>query len=733
MSLNTHKESDTQLLDIGYYVNLVLNRWFRISLFTLLCTLISVMIALSITPTYKATATLLIESTQQNAISIEQVVGIDTKAAEYYQTQYEIIKSNQVAMRVIDKLDLINHPEFNPSLNQSGASLTSQIKQQLLDFALIQSYFGSANNSEVDLEAQARATYRQVLSRFKANLTVTPIPKTQLVRISFESKSPVLAAKIANEVGHAYIENSLESKIVATEQASSWINTRLAELKQKLDDSEQALLAFLQQQQLIDDSGIEALTSSELTNLTNRLAQATDQRIQAQSMYNALAQNRTAQLSTLASIPAISNHPQVRDVRLAEINAERTVSELSKRYGPKHDKMIQANAQLDSIQRRGDQVIAKLLAGIESELSTARTQEQLLQQELDSKKNEFQSLSVVKREYDALKREVDTNAKLYDLFLTRQKETSATSDYSTASARFSDTALVPSTPYKPQRSKIVMVACLASLFFACLVVIVLDGLRKTITNLKDFEEKLGLLPLAALPKLKAKNKQLPLNNLDKAKKQQAQVYREKVDSLRTSLLLNTSQSPYSRVTVITSAMPNEGKTSTGLQLARSFASLEKVLLIDTDMRKPSLFKSFGVPRSQLGLTNYVHQHSQFEECIVDTEVDNLSLVVTGMATANPQETLNSERFKQFIDSAIQRYDRVIIDTPPTLPVSDSLIIGSLIGQVTLVVKANATKAQTVQTAIDLLSRHQIQISGTVLNAALTDKKIENDYYYAYSQ
>ncbi|MDC5817868.1 GumC family protein [Vibrio europaeus] len=490
-----HQEREN-LVDLGYYVHLVKSRLTSIVCFTILCTAIAVLIVLSTTPTYTATSTLLIESSQKKAISIEEVVGIDTTAKEYYLTQFEILKSNQVSKRVIEKLNLVENPEFNSKLNDTSTSLFDDWKAIAMNIKVIASFIGSPDDVELDQNATDVA-YRRVLKEFKSRLTISPIRKTQLVNISFESEDPELAAIIANEVGQAFIENSLESKLVANEQATSWINQRLTELKQQLDRSERALLDFLERQELIDDSGIIALTSSELSNLTERIARASDKRIETQALYNALKGNKNVDVSTLASISLISNHPQIRDIRQAESDAAKIVSELSKRYGPKHDKMIQANAQLKSIQNRASSLILKLINGIEKELTSAINQEKLLKNELSSKKEEFQALSVVKREYDSLKREVDTNAKLYDLFLTRQKETSATSDFSSANARFSDYALVPESPSKPNKKLVVLISFFVSTGLAIALVVIQDALNKTIENARDLKTSCVCFQLAA--------------------------------------------------------------------------------------------------------------------------------------------------------------------------------------------------------------------------------------------
>lgn len=728
---NADLPNQDRTIDLGYYYHLVKSRWLSIAAFTTLCTAIAVLFALSITPTYTATATLLIEASQKKAISIEEVVGIDTRAKEYYQTQFEILKSNHVAQRVIDKLNLTQVAEFNPAMSIEEPSAVEELKQSVKQWPLIRTLFPEEDVAEVDLKEEQEALNRSVLKTFKSKLTISPIRKTQLVNISFESEDPALAAKIANEVGQSFIENNLESKLLATEQATSWINQRLAELKSKLDSSEQALLQFLEAQKLIDDSGIVALTSSELSNLTDRIAQATEKRIETQALFNALKNNKSTDVATLSSISLISHHPQIRDIRLAESQAEKVVSELSKRYGPKHDKMIQARAQLESIQRRADSIVKKLVNGIEKELSSAVNQEQLLKAELLEKKEEFQSLSVVKREYDALKREVDTNAKLYDLFLTRQKETSATSDFSAANARFSDYAMVPQNPSKPNKKLIVAMAFVASMGMAVVICICLDAFNNTIESSRDFENKLGLLPTGTIPAVKDKRfKKAPLDFRVFGEEKFA-VFQESLDSIRTSLMLSHAQR---KVLAISSSVPGEGKTTTSVNLALSFAKLENVLLIDCDLRKPSIAQRFLLPNSHPGLVNHLVMDMPIKDCITRIEGTKLDVLTAGMVAANPQELLSGEAFKNLIKRLSEQYDRIIIDTPPVLPVKDSFLVGQLTHGIILVVKANSTTRSVYRHTMTLFTKHKVVADGVILNQVQVPKKGKHSYteYAAYS-
>ncbi|MGF1766072.1 polysaccharide biosynthesis tyrosine autokinase [Enterovibrio makurazakiensis] len=721
-----------QLIDIGYYIHLIKKRWFSISLFTMLCTVISVLVALSITPTYRATATLLIESQQAKAISIEEVVGIDSRANEYYLTQFEILKSNQVAQRVIKKLHLDQVAEFNPSvIEPKHPSYTGQINGWLHSNTVFGSLFSSKELEPVDIEKKNEAINLRVLKRFKSKLTISPIRKTQLVKISFDSQDPQLAVDVANAVGYAFIENNLESKLIATDRANSWLNERLDDLKQNLRSSEQSLLEFLQQQKLIDDSGIVALTSNELENLTNRIAEATDRRTKTQALYNELKNSADTDIASLSANALISNHPQIRDIRLAESEAEKEVSQHSKRYGPKHDKMIQANARLASIQHRANSLVFKLINGVEKELSSAKEQEQLLKKELTSKKQEFQSLSVVKSEYDALKREVESNAKLYDMFLARQKETSATSDFSAANARFSDHALFPEAPYKPNRKLIVTFTLIASLVFAALLIVVIDAFNNTVVSARDFENKLGLLPTGTIPLVKAREYRRSPIDASLFNNSKFAAFQESVDSIRTSILLSMPKAER-KYLAISSSVPGEGKTTTAINLAQSFASIEKVLLIDCDLRKPSVGLRFGFPKSLPGLTNILVMNTSSNDCIKPIEGTNLDLLSAGMLVANPQELLSSKPFENLLYELSKEYDRIIFDTPPILPVKDAFIIGKFTKGILLVLKANSTSKSVYKHTMSLFTKHKISIDGVVINQ-VTQQKNGRHTYSEYSQ
>lgn len=722
---NANQQND--MIDLTHYLNLIKRNWISIFIFSVLVTGLSVFIALSLKSKYTATATLLIESKERQAISIEDVVGIEPNQKEYYQTQFEILRSNQIAEKVIHKLALDQKEEFNPLLSQETG-----IVETIKSYPVIAALLGSTNEEEGPDPEYVR---QKVLDAFKKNLEITPILKTQLVNISFTSEDPQLAAKIANEVGYAYIENNLESKISVTQYASSWITSRLSELREQLADSEKALSDFLIKEKLIDDSGIESLASKQLASLTERLAQVRDERIEIESAYRALTSGSVKDIASLSAIPSISQHPQVIDIRNAELEAQNEVNELSKRYGPKHDKMIAAQAKLKSIEDQAQRVTHKLIRGIGKELQATKEQEALLVQEVTREKNDFQDLTVKKSKYDSLQREVETNREILNLFLTRQKETTATSDFDSTSARFTDQALIPQLPSAPKRKLIVIAAFILSIGMAIGFIIMLDLLKNTIESAGDFEDKFGLIPIGGIPVVKSKRfRKKPIDSSIFTDENEVG-FSESIRSIRTSLLVNHIDRQHRKIAV-TSSLPEEGKTTVSLNLAISFAKVEQVLFIDLDLRKPAVAERFGYKKYQQGLTNHLLMNTPLSECIFKDEASGLSVLPAGMLAANPQELLSSRQLKALLTELEDSYERIIIDTPPTLPVSDSLIIGQCVDSVVLVVKANATKQTLVKKAMTKLISHQVTLAGVVVNQ-VTQKSGAAEYeygqYYGYAE
>ncbi|WP_028023174.1 GumC family protein [Enterovibrio calviensis] len=713
-------------LDLRRYFNVIGRYWIPIGVFVTVFTLVATLLILSITPKYRATATLLIESQASKTISIEEVYALDTTKKEYYQTQFEILKSDSLSEKVIDELGIAQIYEFNSSVGQPSGR--DRLLTLLHNIEFLQSFLPKP--TPLTATVDSNTVNQAVLRKFKSHLTIEPIRNTQMVRVHFDSVNPELATRVANALGQAYIESNLEARLVATQTAAGWITDRLGELKANLDISEAALTQYLKDEGLIELNNINELAGTELTSLTIRVAEAKERRVAAESLYS-LMQGSGAGSAALLSVPEISNHPQVRDVKNAEIDAERNVSELSKRYGEKHDKMIQARARLSAVRNRANSVIGELARGIEKELTNARKQEASLIAALDGKKKDYQNISSKRSQYESLKLDVDSSRQLYDLFLSRQKETTATSDFESVIARFIDKAKTSQDPFRPQTSKLIAISIAFALLLGIVGALLADAYRNTIEKPDDVEEKLGLQHLGFIPQVKVKRfKNAPLDHtlyLDP----DATQFSESVRTIRTSVLLTLTNSKR-KVLSVTSSLPSEGKTTVALNLAQSLAKMERTLLIDCDLRMPAVGQRYGLPRNQTGLTNALVMGTPVNECIYHDDHSSLDILPAGLLPPNPQELLGSQKFAALLSELKQSYDRIILDTPPVSVVSDSLILGRLAGGMMLVVKAESTTEKQINDAVAQMLRHDITIDGVVLNqvsSKFSDAKYKLHYEY----
>ena len=705
-----------QLIDVKKLIQPIMRFKWRIITFAMLITALVVFVLLSMTPIYNASSTLLIEAEQAKAIKIDEVYGINSGQQEYYLTQFEIIKSRSIAERVFNELDLYQHPAFN-----QPPSLFSQLKASL---NFIPQEKVAASNSDIALVKQ------KMVEGFASSINVSPVRKTQLVNISYESADAELAAIVANAVGDAYISSQLEAKLGMTNKANVWLGGRLEELRLKLDTSEQRLEQFKVENGLVDVEGVTALDAKELERLMDEIAVARSRKAQAESFLTVVQRYGATDISRLESLSEVTAHPSIQNVKRDVVIVERKVSELQQVYGPKHPKMIAANAELIAVQSNLRSQIARLVQGIEEEAQTTARKLHSLQSQFDLSKGSFQDLSSVDTHYRRLLREVDTNQQLFESFLSRQKETEVTGSFDSPVARFTDRAVVPLLPVKPNKKIIVLLAFFASLGLGVVVVLVLDALNDTVKSVDDVEKNLAQRALGFIPKA---NKKASFDDINFAFYDKGlPMHAEAVRTIRTSLSLMAMGNNLHTIEV-TSSTPNEGKTTTSMNLAFAYATMEKVLIIDADLRKSSLGLRFGLPSYQAGLANVLSGTDSLENCIVTNVKDNVDVMPAGAIPLNPQELLASGQFAQLLTELKQTYSKIIIDTPPVHAVSDALVISAHCDAVIVVVKSAHTRNEAVKLTLAKLNQARGKVFGVVLNQYNTKDARYNDSQYGYYQ
>jgi capsular exopolysaccharide synthesis family protein len=734
MSVLINKNLDDKLLD-SEIINLeqiwqpIKQYSWRILALAVLISVLVTLVVMSITPQYRATTTLLIESDQTNLTSIEEVYGLDSTRKEYFQTQYEILRSRKIAEKVVGKLDLTSHSLFDGSTKQESAFDNSIyfIKQKLRDLL---PFLPQKEIVELTPEQTFSALYRSTVVALMKNLSVSPIRNTQIVSISYVSSDKQLAAIIADTVADVYIENYLEAKLNMTAKATTWLNESLQGLKTKLDSSEKLLSDFYEQEQLVNIDGVVGLASEELQQLSVQLLASQNNLKRNLTIYNQANANN-ASLTDISNLPEVLNHPSIQNVKREEVLAESKVSEVSKVYGPKHPSMISARAELTSIQDSLDNLIRSLISGINTEYLNANEKAADLQKEVDRAKKNYRKLTNLDNHRKGLQRKVDINEQLYNSFFTRLKETNELGGFESANARVLDSATVPKLPFKPRKNIIVAGAFIVSLIFGMVLALIMDAFNQGIRSVVDVERKLGQRMLGIIPwQPHGKKYNLPIRHFFDEK---YHVFGESVRTLRTSLQLLNLDKP-SKTILITSSVPKEGKTTVAINLAFAMGQLNKVLLIDTDLRRPTLGKQFGLPGFQPGVANLVAGTHSLEECIVTDEHSNVDLICAGTIPTNPQEILASEKFKTLIRSLEGKYDHIILDTAPTQAVSDAIVVSNLCDSVVYVVRADSTSEKVINNGISRFLQIGYRVDGVVLNQVdLKKANKTGDYSGFYDQ
>ncbi|MGB2221231.1 MAG: GumC family protein [Neptunomonas phycophila] len=681
-----------------YWQTVMRNKWGIIG-FSMVITILAVLFVMSITPIYKATATLLIESQEANVVSIDEIYGLEGAASEYFETQFEILKSRQLAERVVDRLDLVNNPAFNKR------------KEPLLPFDLTQFLPEALNKPQ--LEPTMEQKRRSVVDSFMGNLSIVPIKRTQLVDISYESDDPELAVLIANTVGDAYIESNLEAKLELTLKATSWLSTRLESLRADLTEAERVLQDYRESEQIVGENGGINIASQEMELVANKLVDARRDRLEVESLYRQIQSIGKSNPERLELVPTVLQHPLVQRMKgeLARVELKR--SELAKRYGPKHPRMQSVNSEISNAREALNSQILSVVNGIETNYRVAQANERSLQRTLDGTKGNMQELNRKEYRLNELQQNVQAKQVLFETFLTRFNETSATGDLNTANARISDPAVIPKSPIKPKKKLIVLAVLIGSLMFGVLFALLLEILNNTVKNARDVENHLHETMLGLLPLLQKKRKE-PYKSYRQFVEDPSSTYSESLRTIRTGVVLSALDNPHKTISV-TSTIPGEGKTTLSTGLALAVGQMEKVLLLEADMRRPSIGRALGLNREAAGLSDVVAGSAKLEDAIQRFEAGNIDVLIAGKIPPNPSELLSSKRFGKLLEVLETKYDRIIIDTAPSQAVSDAMVLAQHVGAMIYVVKADSTTYQNARNGLKRLHEVKAPILGVVLN------------------
>ncbi|WP_439862020.1 GumC family protein [Pseudomonas sp. MBLB4136] len=715
------QDEDDDEIDLLKLWQTIWRRKWSILTLVFVVTLVAILAVLAITPIYRAAATLMIEEKAAKVVSIEQVYGLEGAGSEYLQTQFELLKSRSLAERVVRQLNLTAHPEFDP--RQQPEPLID-IKGLLANFDFKNVVPATLPGDLDDPQAASEAEiFDEVTKAFMERISVEPQGKSQLVKVQVDMADARMAALAANALANGFIEGQLEATMEMSMTATNWMNSRLGELRSKLKDAEDRLQAFREAENLVDVDGVATISAAELSLTGDRMIDARRQRAEAESQYRQVQAMGKSNWERLASIPAVLGHPLIQQFKGDEAKARAKVEELSRRYGKLHPAMQAARSDLNAASASLRSQVEQVVAGIERNYQLAVANESSLQASFNANKSQIQDISRKEFKLRELQREVDANRALYDTFMTRLKETAATADLQSANARVVDQAVMPTEPVKPKKALIVAIAALLAGFVGVGLTLLLDALNNTFKSTEQVEGRLNIPVLGILPLMKTVERKdlarMFTRNQDKS-------FSESIRTIRTGVVLSGIDHPH-KVMVITSSIPGEGKSTVSANLAFALGQMEKVLLIDADLRRPTLAKSFDFPVGTPGLANLIAGTAKLDECL--RSVDGIDLLSAGTVPPNPLELLSSPRFAKVIEVMKNKYDRIIIDSPPTQAVSDAVVLSTFANSLIYVVKSDSTAIPLVEKGVGQLLQNNAPVKGVVLNQV--DIKKAQKYGYSY--
>ncbi len=727
------EENREKQIDLRDYLGVIMKRrWTIITCFAILVVAVAIA-TITTTPIYRATIKVIIEKENPNVVSIQEVMSVDASGTDYYQTQYKIIESRSIAREVIKRLNLDQSEEFFPkpeddffsNIKRSISETVVSWKEAALSIFEQEKELNPGDESDQVVEPDS-----SFVSAFIAKINVEPIRNTRLVNIGFDAKDPVLAARIANTLAEAYIDQNLNTKLAAVQDAVSWLDRRIQEERKKVEAAQLRFQKYKEQYGIITgfSSDTEKITAQKLAELNSQVIAAEARRVEAETRYKQTKRILKSK-GSLDSIPEILNNELIRTIKESEVELLRTLSELSKKYGKNHPQIIAVKAELATLEKRKRGEVQKVVDSLKNEYEVALAREKSLRDSLARQKQESLELNKKAIEFGVLSREAASAKQMYDLLVKRFKETSITEDMKTGNIRIVDRAEIPEIPIKPRKKLNILLAVIVGLTMGTGLAFFFEYLDNTVKTPDDIKRYFGIPYLGPVPAIEhdrgAKDGEIPeLVAVETPKSTASEAYR----GLRTSLLFSSAEAP-PQVILITSAGPKEGKTLTCTNLAATMAQAgSKVLLVDCDMRRPRIHDIMKIGRD-VGISNILAGTTGGDQVLFKTRMANLHVIPCGPIPPNPSELLGSNRMVQLVKTFRERYDKIVIDSPPITAVTDATVLARVADGVVVIIRSGDTSRDIVRNGVEQLRGVNATILGAVLNGVNMGK--DGYYYYQY--
>ena len=714
---------DVHLLD---YVKVLYKRRWTVGTVFLFIVLIATVYAFTAVPIYEARARLLIEFDSQNVVAFQQVIEErQSSMTHYYETQYQLLASRSLARRTLDTLELWNDPTFLGVTDADSFSVRRALSGAVETGASrAVGRLRPALDPPEDLwdgDAEPFAS-SQAIDTFLAGFAFAPVRNSRLVDITFRSPHPKLATEIINAHAHNYIDQNLEFRFLASQDASTWLGEQLAEQRHLVEESEAALHAYRQQNNAISLGEGEDIVVQRLSELNAALTRAKTDRIAKEVEFRQL-ETIQDNAEALDAVPVIVSNRFIQELKVELAGLRRQRVELADNLGDRHPDMIRIQSAVRVAKARLQVEIGKVVQSVRNEFRAAQAQERSLARELEAQKVKALAMNKMGIGYGVLLRDAESNRQVYESLLNRAKEISVSAELRSSNVRSIDEAELPTAPVSPRKSRILLIALLVGAMSGIGLAFFFEYLDDRIKTPEDLKAHLGLPSLGLIPAVSRKTLKTmhtPLiNNGVPAS------FAEAFRTFRTGVMFSTADR--TRLFLITSTGPGEGKSVVTSNLGIGLAQTKmRVLLIDADLRRPVLHQAFGLDQEP-GLSNLLVGDAKVSDVLRKTAVPDLWLLTAGRIPPNPTELLGSQRFADFLTALSKQFDWILIDSPPVMAVTDAALVAHMTTGVIFVVGAEMTSRHAARQAVDHLESAHAKFTGAVLNRVELER---NAYYYS---
>lgn len=694
-----------------YWRVLVKRKWTVFAAVIVVVTVASI-ISLRMTRIYDATALISIARQTPSVLDFRNQQGSQGSSEEdNIDTQVRILQSDALALEVIKRMALDKNPEFAGPLaiKSSGGLSVSETPQETLQ------------------------REDALINTLGDNTNIRQLPNTTIIEITYANPNPQLAANISNAMATTFIEDNIRARFESTTQAAEWLSKQLADLQIKVETSQSRLNQYQREHSIIGVDDKQNLTTQNLDSVNRELISARLDRISKQSLAEMTKQ------SDANSIGAVLQDPVLLGLRQQQTGLQAEIAQASTLFGPAWPKVAELNNRLKEIDKTYQEQLSNSIRKIQNDYETAVRREQMLQSALSAQTDVANQLSEKAIDYKVLKQEADANRSLYDSLVQKLKEASLQSALNSSNIRVVAPARIPLNPSRPNILRNMEFALLLGLVGGIALAFTLEALDSSVRTPEQAESSSGLPTIGLIPleegyieedsraarALLAKGRARPATMVAyrDPKSQIAEAYR----ALRTSILLSRPKH-YPQSILVTSAAPQDGKSMTSVNVAIVMAQQGKrVLLVDADLRRPSLHRVFSVP-STIGLCSVLSGEAKSEDAIVPTVQPNLFFMPAGPLPPDPSELLSSASMQGLLRQWREEYDFIVVDSSPVLSVTDAVMLSVEVDAVILVVRAGQTAIGALRRSRDLLLNVKADLLGIVLNAA--DLSSADYYYYS---